>query len=226
MSIMYFFTSRNRVFELDPHLHFLLALVSFQSCFFLFPVFYLYYVLFIYYSQYCFVLFHLLHTFFFLFSFVATMVFIPYHHLPIYYTDSKSNALYMSVISFFMSRNRVFLLDPYLHFLFTLVSFQSCLFSFVLLLLVLCVVYILFQYCFVMFHLLHILSLFSHSFKLCFFFPAITSKHIILCISSFQFCVVYLLHCFPSLLSFISFVMSFRLFLPSCSCILCLSHGF
>ena len=85
--------------------------------------------------------------------------FIPCHHLPTYYTDSKSNALYMSVMSFFMSCNRIFLLDPYLHFLFSLVSFQSCLFSFVLLLLVLCVVYILFQYCFVMFHLLHILSL-------------------------------------------------------------------
>ena len=85
--------------------------------------------------------------------------FIPCHHLPTYYTDSKSNALYMSVMSFFMSRNRIFLLDPYLHFLFSLVSFQSCLFSFVLLLLVLCVVYILFQYYFVMFHLLHTLSL-------------------------------------------------------------------
>ena len=72
--------------------------------------------------------------------------FIPCHHLPTYYTDSKSNALYMSVMSFFMSHNRVFLLDPYLHFVFTLVSFQLCLFSFVRLLLVLCVVYILFCY--------------------------------------------------------------------------------
>ena len=159
MSIMYFFTSCNRVFELDPHLHFLFPLDSFQSCFFLFPIFYLYYVLFIYYSQYCFVLFHTLRTLFSSSHSLQLWFFIPCHHLPTYYTGSKSNALYMSIISLFMSRNRVFLLDPYLHFLFTLVSFQSCLFSFVLLLLVLCVVYILFQYCFVVFHLLHILSL-------------------------------------------------------------------
>ena len=153
--------------------------------------------------------------------------FIPCHHLPTYYTDSKGNTLYMSVMSFFMSRNRVFLLDPYLHFLFTLVSFQSCLFSFVLLLLVF---FALFIYCFntVLLCFIYYIPFLSssHSFQLCLFFPAITYEHIILCISSFELCVVYLFHCFPSLLFLISFVMSFLLFLPSFSCILCLFHGF
>ena len=145
---------------------------------------------FIYYVP-CFSSSHLLQLWFF----------IPCHHLPTYYTDSKSNALYMSVMSFFMSRNRVFLLDPYLHFLFTLVSFQSCLFSFVLLLLVLCVVYILFQYCFVMFHLLHTLSLQSCLFSFVLLLLVLCVVYIL-----FQYCFVmfHLLHTLSLLFSFIS----------------------
>ena len=132
------------------YISYLLWFISNHVCF-LFSFFYLYYVLFIYYSQYSFVLFHLFSTFSFLFSFVRTMFFFSCHHLSIYYTDSKNNALSMSIMSFFRGRSRVFLLDPCLHFLFALVYFQSCLFSLFLLLLVLCIVYIIFSilFCFV-----------------------------------------------------------------------------
>ena len=132
----------------------------------------------------------------------------------------------MSIMCFFRSRSRVFLLDPYLHFLFALVYFQSCLFFLFLLLLVLCVVYILFSilFCFVSSIAYLFFPLLIHCNYV--FFPAITYQHIILCISSFEFCVVYLFHCLPTVLSLISLVLSFLLSLPSFSCILCLYHGF
>ena len=137
-------------------------------------------MLFIYYSQYSFVLFHLFSTFSFLFSFVRTMFFFSCHHLSIYYTDSKNNALSMTIMSFFRSRSRIFLLDPYLHFLFALVYFQSCLFSLFLLLLVLCVVYILFSilFCFVSSIQYLFFPVLIHWNYV--FFPAITYQHIIL----------------------------------------------
>ena len=152
--------------------------------------------------------------------------FFSYHHLPIYYTDSKNNALSMSIMSFFRSRSRVFLFDPCLHFLFALVYFQACLFSLFFLLLVLCIVYILFSilFCFVSsIQYLFFPVLIHYNYV---FFPAITYQHIILCISSFELCVVYLFHCLPTLLSLISLVLSFLLFLPLFSCILCFCDGF
>ena len=226
MSIMSFLGAIVEYFYLTHiYISYLLWFISNHVCF-LFSFFYLYYVLFIYYSQYCFILFHLFSTFSLLFSFVKTMFFFSYHHLPIYYTDSKNNALSMSIMSFLGAVVEYFYLTHiYISYLLWFISNHVCfLFSFFYLYYVLFIYYS--QYCFVLFHLLVPFLSSSHSLQLCFFFPAITYQHIIPCISSFELCVVYLFHCLPTLLSLISLVLSFLLSLPSFSCILCLCHGF